>query len=174
MTHSYTRRWNNVTLKPLAQHEIELLRNWRNDSTENLYITRMPFITKEMQSQWFSRYLEDNNCVMMAAYHGQDLVGSVSLYDFNGNTAEFGKLMIGNLYRGKGFGHDITKACLDIGFEDMGLTNIIASVHTENLPALKIYVKIGFVITGRVPFSGGAEGFEFLLALPKERYKRLR
>ena len=174
MRHNYTRSRDRITLKPLERPEIETLRGWRNDSAGNPYITRLPFITGEMQEQWYSRYLEDENCATMSAYHGQDLIGSVSLYGFSANTAEFGKLMVGAPFRGLGFGYDITKACVDIGFEDMGLDTIIASVHTENLSALKIYIKIGFIITGKAPFSGGVEGDEFLIELTKERYNRLQ
>ena len=103
MNHSYTRKWNRVTLNPLERSEIETLRNWRNDVEANPYLTQMPFITKEMQEQWFDHYLEDNNCITMAAYYEQKLIGAVSLYNFNDTAAEFGKLMIGKLFRGGGW-----------------------------------------------------------------------
>ena len=45
----------------------------------------------------------------------------------------------------KGIGFQITKCCCDIGFEKLGMNMIYLEVFSDNIPALKTYLKVGFI-----------------------------
>ena len=87
------------------------------------------------------------------------MVGSVSLYDFNGDVAEIGKIRVGDPEAGgRGIGRYSLVIAMHIGFEKLGLKKIIASVHQENVAAHKNDMKIGFRIVGTHPsVVGGIE-----------------
>ena len=55
-----------------------------------------------------------------------------------------------------------------IGFKYLGINVFNLNVHQQNLAALSIYVKIGFVICGSHDFSGG--GKEIEMTIDKERF----
>ena len=103
MRHTITLSQYNITLRPVEETDIESLRCWRNDSANAKYIRALPYITPQMQREWFEAYLKDDDHVMFAALRAGELIGSVSLYDRYGEEAQFGRLLIGNpTARGKG------------------------------------------------------------------------
>lgn len=174
MRHTITLSQCNITLRPVEETDIESLRCWRNDSANAKYIRALPYITPQMQREWFEAYLKDDDHVMFAALRAGELIGSVSLYDRYGEEAQFGRLLIGNpTARGKGCAAAITSLCLKAGFETLGLSRIYASVHTNNLPALKTYVRVGFLIDGTEPFAPQSEQVAYRISIEKERFLRL-
>jgi RimJ/RimL family protein N-acetyltransferase len=60
-------------------------------------------------------------------------------------SCEFGKLMIGDLQaRGRKLGFTSTALCTHIAFEIFGVELIYMSADRENIPACKVYDKVGF------------------------------
>lgn len=61
-------------------------------------------------------------------------------------------------YWGKGLATETAKASLDHGFNELGLTEIVAHVRKENTASIKVLEKIG--LTYRAPFDfDGNEGY---------------
>lgn len=152
MNHNYTIKNQNVFLRPLGENDIELLRNWRNDKSNSKFLRQIPYITKEAQKQWFVNYLNNADEICFAIEECCELnrvVGSLSLYNFNGDTAEFGKILIGDIEaHGKQIGFNATVAALRIAFETLKLKKVVLEVYEENIAAKRIYEKAGFVCKG--------------------------
>ena len=148
MKHSYFKTYKNIELKPLSQNEIELLRSWRNDPANTKYLSKIPFITEQMQREWFERYLLNVDEMTFAIYEVKELeraVGSLSLYDFSDESAELGKIMVGDsAAHGKKIGYNAVIAALKIAFDDLKLKKVRLTVFEENAKALYIYQKAGF------------------------------
>lgn len=162
MYHNYSARFGNVLLRPLMTEDIENLRVWRNNMHQTRFLRPVGHITPEMQQKWFEKYLENENEITFAIVETKDLnrmVGSVALYDFNGDVAEIGKIQIGDPEAGgRGLGRISLVLAMWIGFRKLGLKKIIASVHQENIAAHKNDMKIGFKIVGTHPsIVGGTE-----------------
>lgn len=162
MDHNYSASYGNVRLRPLKREDIENLRVWRNDAVKTRFLRPIGHITPEMQEKWFENYLNNEQEIVFAIDEIQDLnrmVGSVSLYDFNGDVAEIGKIRVGDPEAaGRGIGRASLVIAMHIGFEKLGLNKIIASVHQENVAAHKNDMKIGFRIVGNHPsVVGGIE-----------------
>jgi len=136
MKHGIELSYRNIKLAPIELEDIECLRNWRNNADLTPYLSKISHITSDMQLVWYNKDLEDKNCYSFAIYETQELqslIGSVALYNFNGNTAEFGRLFIGDTNaRGKGYGYLTTILCLQIGFTKFKLDDITAYVFEEN------------------------------------------
>lgn len=160
MRHNYGAICQNVKLRPLEQGDIEWLRIWRNDDSQTRFLRRLDEITPQMQEKWFEKYLGNSAEIIFAIEEIEQLnrlVGSVALYNFNGDTAEIGRIQVGDpKAHGRGIGEKSFVMALLIGFQRLGLKKITASVHQENIAAHKTYIKIGFRITGHhaAPMGG--------------------
>ena len=151
MQHCYELRYKNVFLRPLLEDDIESLRKWRNKPDSSLYLRKIPFITKEMQIEWYREYKENEDEMIFAIIEDdvlKRLVGSLSLYQFNGPECLFGKILIGdNEAHGRKIGLNATMAAAKIAFEQLGINRVNLYVFPENIAACKTYQRAGFVVS---------------------------
>ena len=172
MKHSYCASYKNCLIRPVRESDIELLRVWRNNTKLSRYLTPVGEITPEMQMEWFHRNREDPNIITFVVDETDKLhrmVGSASLYDFAGTTAEVGKTMIGDdEARGKSLGFYSELMAVYVGFEKLGLERIIARIHEDNQASMKRSRRLGYTVVGKHPFSSG--GFECELECSKEQF----
>jgi len=165
MKHNYSARFGNVLLRPLAEQDIENLRIWRNNFEQTRFLRPIGYISPEMQQQWFEKYLGNENEIAFAIVETKNLnrmVGSVALYDFNGATAEIGKIQIGDPEaHGCGIGRLSLVLAMWIGFKKLGLKKIIGSVHQQNISSHTNFTRIGFNIAGTHPSVVGGIEDEF-------------
>ncbi len=152
MNHSYSIRNKNVILRALEKNDIEKLREWRNEKKNSKFLRQIPYITENAQKRWFENYLKNEDEICFAIEECEQLnrmVGSLSLYNFNGDTAEFGKILIGDKEaHGKRIGFNATYAALKIAFEVLKLKRVVLEVYEDNLAARTIYEQIGFLFKG--------------------------
>lgn len=170
MKHSYYGCYKNVELKPLIEDNIENLRIWRNNAEQTKFLRKIGVITPEMQKCWFENYLDNERDITFGIYETDELnrlVGSLSIYDIEGNRAEIGKIQIGDSEaHGRGIGRISLVIAMKIGFELLGLEEIYASVHQDNIAARSNDLKIGFKIVGNHPSCVG--GLEDEIIINKE------
>lgn len=171
MKHTYSAIYQDVCIRPLEKRDIEKLRIWRNDSYKTRFLRQIGEITPKMQEKWYEDYLEDNNIIIFAIEELYDLkrmVGSLALYDFKGNIAEIGKIQIGDTEaNGRGIGRKSMVMAMWIGFECLGLKNIVGFVHRDNIAAHSNDMKIGFHITGFHEAAVG--GYEDEIEINRQR-----
>jgi len=150
MIHNIFESDENITLCPLQKDDIEFLRKWRNDKNTTPFLTPLPEITAEMQLQWYNSDCADESVYTFAIKENKTgkLIGSVSLYNISGTTAEFGRFLLSPKVRGNGYGKIGTELALKIGFDKLGFTTIKATVHQNNNAAIIAYLKSGFTIYG--------------------------
>lgn len=148
MKHNYQKKYKNVLIRQIEQKDIEIMRQWRNNPNNSRYLRKIPFITEEMQIKWYNNYLYNTDEMCFAIEEIENLhrvVGSLSLYNFFANQAEYGKVLIGDKEaHGKNVGVNSLKAVLYIAFTTLKLKRIILHVYKENIPAVKVYTKVGF------------------------------
>ena len=147
MNHTLKIGYKNTLLRPIEEKDLESLRIWRNE-IKTPFLKQIDYITPKIQKEWFESNNKDKYCYMFAIEEICDLnriVGSVGLYDVQGDTCEFGRLLIGdNEAHGRGIGYLATTLVLYIGFKELGFNKIIADVHADNIAAIKCYTKAGF------------------------------
>lgn len=173
MEHFISARLDNVTIQPLDKKDIELLRQWRNDQEISRYLAPIPYISKEMQRRWFDRYLLDKNNVTFAIEENiflKRVVGSISIYGFQEDKAEIGKIVIGDAEaHGKRLGYRALLLALSYGYKYLRLNKFLLNVHEDNVAARNIYQEVGFEIVGQHPFIKG--GVELEMELSKDMFE---
>ena len=166
MRHQYSAVYDNVRLRPLEERDIENLRNWRNNEEKTKYLRKIPYITSEMQRKWYMDYLENEDEITFAIDEISELnrmVGSVSLYNFQDDVVEIGKIQIGDEDAGgRGIGRKSLVMAMTIAFKLLGINKVVVSVHQENIAAHKNDMKIGFQIVGKheAPMGGVEDEIE--------------
>jgi acetyltransferase, GNAT family len=155
MTHNFQNKFEDIVLKPLEQKNIEDLRNLRNKEENRKCFIYQKEITKEEQENWYKKYSEKEEDLMFSAFLKENEeypVGFAALYniDKNNKKCEFGRIIVDkSKVTKKGIGYQITKCLCDIGFQDLGLDMIYLEVFSDNIPALKTYLKVGFIEKNR-------------------------
>lgn len=166
MKHNYSAEIDAIMIRPLATEDLYLLREWRNDERLSTYLRKIPYITEMAQIKWYDEYTKDDNTLFFAIID-KDLrktVGTVALYNFFNNSCEVGKIMIGDPYsHGKGMGYKALLLAIMIAINMFNVDIFKLDVHEDNIPARKIYDKIGFKVTGKHVFEKG--GYELEMKL---------
>ena len=104
---------------------------------------------------FYINYLKKENDIMFSAFINGVLekpIGYAALYDIDKNSkkCEFGRIIVDkSRVSKKGIGYQITKCLCEIGFEKLGLEMIYLEVFSDNIPAIKTYLKAGFIEKNR-------------------------
>jgi RimJ/RimL family protein N-acetyltransferase len=174
MIHNYSSSYKNVVLNPLKKEDIYKLREWRNNLDNCKYLSKLPYITVEMQEIWFEKYLNDENEIIFSINEILELkrtVGSVSVYNFEDSKCEVGKIMVGDEEaHNKKIGYNSMVAIINLIFEEMSYKIIYLYVYEENIPALKIYQQLGF----KIKEITNQYKKEFLMELTKEEWNHAK
>jgi len=125
----------------------ELLINWSG--------SLFSFPLTESSLDW---YIRDTNIVNSSdafVYKAVDTetgktVGHISLggISWKNRSGRVTRVLVDDTERNKGYGQEMTKAVLKIGFEELGLHRISLGVYENNEAAIHCYQKCGFTIEG--------------------------
>ena len=152
MNTSHVVEYKNIRLRPLSKDDLEILRRIRNDSFVSMYLTRISFISSEMQREWYKKVLKEQSEIIFAIEEREKLkrcVGSCSLYKIGQDDALFGKIATDPEARGMKVGTNSIIAALHVGFSILGKKRIDLFVNKENHVAKKVYSAIGFEVVGQ-------------------------
>jgi RimJ/RimL family protein N-acetyltransferase len=117
---------------------------------------------KEMHEEWKKDFKNMTFCILNK--ETKEPMGDINLFDseeFNG-LPEI-SIMIGEHHSGKGFGKEASKLLIDFAFKKMKVKEIYLSVYKDNLPAVALYEKLGFVTYGEIKDEHNRE--EYLMKI---------
>jgi diamine N-acetyltransferase len=159
-----------IYIRPLEIKDASISFQWRNDKQVWGFTNFRPagFVSEKMEIEWLKQSLlkHDQKRFAICVKGLDSYIGNVQLIDITDNSAEL-HLFLGNkLYWGKGVGLQATKLITQYGFEELGLNSICLKVHPANIPALCIYEKVGFEITGK-------ENGLILMSLDKVKFQSI-
>lgn len=135
-----------ITLTPLKEEDIELVRQWRNSPEVSQYMYTENFISKEQQVKWFERIEQEKNSKYWIINYEGNKIGVASLTDIDRKNRKcFWGFYLGvsNL-RGKGIGAKIEYNVLKYVFEDIRLNKLCGEVLSFNEKVIKMHEKFGF------------------------------
>ena len=101
---------------------------------------------KEMHDEWKKDFKNMTFCILNKKT--KEPIGDINVLDseeFN-NKPEI-SIMIGE-HAGKGFGTEASQLLIDFAFKTLGLKELNLTVYKDNPPAVGLYKKLGFKITG--------------------------
>lgn len=135
-----------ISLTPLQQEDIELVRTWRNSPGVAQYMYTSDLITVEQQAAWFARVVTDPTSVYwLIEYNGQK-IGLASLTDINRNLSScYWAFYLGDTsIRGAGLGAKIEFHVLEFVFNELQLNKLRCEVITFNDKVIIMHEKFGF------------------------------
>ena len=134
-----------IVLNRLTHDNIELVRNWRNDSKISQYMEFQEYITPEMQEKWFQKIDNDNNYFFIIEYEGRK-VGLVNIkdIDYEQKTGEGGIFIYDDEYLNSDVSFRASLCNSDFFFETLNLERITAHILSDNKRAVKYNLMLGF------------------------------
>jgi len=137
----------NISLIPFRKEHISLTFEWiKHPDFQRLFLMRDE-PTWDKHIKYFDHILNDPTQHVYAILSESRHVGNCGVKNISVTNKE-GELWIyiGDPYmRGKGIGSCATRLLLARGFNELGLERIIVHVADFNIPARKIYEKLGFI-----------------------------
>ena len=142
-----------INLKPLQPSNKSPFYLWLNDKDVIRYSLSLFQKTNKRKEidAWFSGLLKDKG-LNLGVYNDNTFIGYAGICNISSanNSGEY-FIFIGDKDSwGKGFGTEISRQILDIGFKDYGLNRIMLTVFGLNIGGIKAYEKASFKYEGRL------------------------
>lgn len=143
-----------VVLRQITESDTDNIVKWRNapDVKKNLY-TQAP-LTTEQHLNWLKNKVNTGYCAQfIIEVHSPDSMRSIGTVfikniDRINLKGEYGIFIGESDARGKGFALKATVKILQHAFEELKLNRIYLTVFSDNLAAINVYQKAGFVQEG--------------------------
>jgi ribosomal-protein-alanine N-acetyltransferase len=136
---------------PLSQKHLSLTYlNWLNDIEVNTYLESGGNYTIQLLSYFLKE--QEQKDLLFWAIHLKDSnkhIGNIKIDPINYelNSGEYGILMGDKTNWGKGFANEASNRIIKHCFEELKLAKITLGVIENNIKAVFLYKKIGFIIT---------------------------
>jgi ribosomal-protein-alanine N-acetyltransferase len=139
-----------LTLRQLVIDDKQAIFNLRSDSEINKYLDRPPCNSIDDAAN-FIKKINENIDKNMALYwaitlSGQNnLVGTICLFGFSdeNESCEIGYELLPN-FQGRGIMREAVKKVIAYAFNTIGIQKIVASLHRDNQPSIKLLDKVLF------------------------------
>ncbi|MEI6553712.1 MAG: GNAT family protein [bacterium] len=163
-----------ITFRPHTREDVQMRVRWLNNHQAVLYAIDEPnhITTEESQNKWFDTYEEKESIgtkKFFTILSDGKYIGFMGLSNINkkiGNASVF--ILIGeDGYRGRGIGKQSMDHLIKYAFEDLNLKSLYLEVDKSNLPAIRLYDKLGFKKIGE-------DGKFFTMTLPKPDVSKIR
>jgi UDP-4-amino-4,6-dideoxy-N-acetyl-beta-L-altrosamine N-acetyltransferase len=139
-----------VTLTPLQQEELELVRGWRNDPKIASLMLDKRHITPEMQQAWFERLQEsERDFYYLAWFKGSPIgVASLTRIDLAAGSCEPGMYIYVDEYRNNIVPFCVAFALDDLAFEHFGVSHLLGKIFDDNTASVRFHEVSGYVRYG--------------------------
>lgn len=138
-----------ITLRRATSDDARLLFSWINDQEIRQMSFSSAAISWEEHSNWFSKKLDDSNCVIYLAFNeDQVAVGQVRFDKTAVSEAEIA-IYTNPTMRSKGYGTKIIETGVKQIVEELSIERVHALIKPENAKSLRAFEKAGFVLAGK-------------------------
>ena len=171
-------------LRELEREDLTHINKWRNDPNLIACLgAPYRYINEDVDSEWYTKYLHTRGdsvrCAIVDIENEKEVLGLISLLSINyiNRSAELHIMIANSKDRGKGMGSFAVKTMIEHAFLNLNLRRIELQVLENNLPAIKLYEKNGFVKEGikrKSNYKNGQYMNMIIMGLLKEEYYRER
>lgn len=147
--------YEDIAFRVIEKEDLEILRKLHNDPSTWINLLNIDFIDEEGQIDWWEKLhnkKDDKRYVICLAEQTEKVIGRLRIQNINylHHNCEIG-LDILPEYRGKGYGYKSYKMVLEFLFKHLNMNMVYLKVADFNPDAKKLYEKVGFTETGRLP-----------------------
>jgi UDP-4-amino-4,6-dideoxy-N-acetyl-beta-L-altrosamine N-acetyltransferase len=135
-----------VKMVTLAQDDIEMVRQWRNDpKIANLMLDKT-HITSEMQQCWFDRLEHATDQFYYLVWFKDQPIGVASLTKVNRDVGccEPGMYIYVDEYRNNIVPFCVAFALNDLAFDVLGLSQLLGKIFTSNQSSVRFHEACGY------------------------------
>jgi RimJ/RimL family protein N-acetyltransferase len=154
-----------IRLRPVGAGDGPRLRQWREAAQGNAGVAQAGFGRRS------------DRRVLAIDTRGGEFIGQIALEHiaWRQRTAELWVHIGEESQRSRGYGTDAVRTAVRYAFEVLGLERVYLRVHADNRPAVRCYLKCGFVKEGLLRGGGRVERPLLLMSLRRpEGLQRLR
>ena len=149
--------YKDIAFRVIEKSDLEILRNLHNDPSTWMNLYNIDFIDENNQLEWWQNLYKkknDKRFVICMADKPGTVIGRLRIQNINWqhHNCEVG-LDILPKYRGKGYGKTSYEMVLEFLFQHYNMHMVYVKVADFNPNAKKLYEKVGFNETGRLPQS---------------------
>ena len=168
MDHSFCIAEKDIMLIPMNRNDNSMYVDFRNNDGVRTKLINSETVSDNAKKKWFDAYLQDESALMFSIYSNRGIfLGGNSIYniDKEKRRAEYGRLIISKAECIDNcidhVGEKATRAAISIAKSRVHLKSLYLSVWEDNIPAKRIYEKVGFIVTG-ADSSISSEGKQLL------------
>lgn len=170
--------YEDIAFRVIEKDDLEILRRLHNDPSTYLNLLNIDFIDEEGQVEWWKNLYkkrDDKRFVICFAQKPNEIIGRLRIQNINyaHNNCEVG-LDILPEYKGQGYGLKSYEMVLDFLFNHFNMNMVYLKVADFNPNAKKLYEKVGFKESGRLPqfyYRHGKYWDYIIMSLTKDEYK---
>ena len=143
---------NTIELRSLQESDLDFLYNIENDYRLWRFGSEKQDFSKQDLLEYIQNSkldIEVNNQLRLIIVFKKEPVGMIDLYDYNGEYAGVGILVI-KQFRRKGIAKKSLILLIDYCFNKLNLNELFCSIKKENIYSLKLFKSIGFKETGEL------------------------
>lgn len=141
-----------ISLRPIKVEDTDMVLKWRNSLNVKSNFLYSEEITKNMHMDWIENKIKKGLVDQFIIYtnHEKKDIGSIYLRDIDhkAKSAEYGIFIGENEFLNKGYGTEASKLILEYAFRSLNLNKVKLRVLSDNIVAIKSYLKLGFKIEG--------------------------
>ena len=137
-----------VSIRKFQKDDISNKVKWINDSVNNEFLHYDLPLTIEGTTKWFENVLNNGNRYDMVIEYKGIPVGVIGIINIDKKKGEYYITLGEHQYKRKGISQKATELILDYAFNELNLEKVWLCVDEDNIPARKLYEKIGFVQEG--------------------------
>lgn len=171
-------RGTRIRLRPVEQHDLELLVGWRNTPENWVHFFNKFPLSVAGQQGWFSRLVasETKKLFIICTLDDDQPIGTIGLdnIDFPNQSSEYGNILVGDKqFAGKGLAREATQLLLSFAFQHLNMNRVYLRVLQENTSAIRLYERTGFRHEGvqrQAYFSNGCFRNVVLMALLRHEH----
>ncbi|MGK9477938.1 GNAT family N-acetyltransferase [Melioribacter sp. OK-6-Me] len=171
--------YQDLSFRVIEKEDLEILRKLHNDPSTWMNLLNIDFIDEEDQIEWWKnlhKKKNDQRYVICFAEKPEEIIGRLRIQNINWlhKNCEIG-LDILPEYRGKGFGKKSYEMVLEFLFNHYNMHMVYLKVADFNPNAKKLYEKVGFKETGRLPqfyFRHGKYWDYIIMSMLKDEYQK--
>ena len=143
----------NLIFRAIEEKDLQLIVQWRNNPDNNYYFYEHEPLSLSMQKIWYDKYLKSidtDKIFIIDEISTSETIGMVSVYhiDYRSKKAEWGRLLLVEKARGKGYGKEIEKTIYSYVFNYLNLNKLFCEIYSFNTPVINLHEKMGCKVDG--------------------------
>jgi RimJ/RimL family protein N-acetyltransferase len=134
-----------AVLRMLDESDLDTSLAWRNHADSRGGFHTSAIIQPDQHRAWYRAYLEREDDFVFILDVGGRPVAQAALYDVADGAAELGRVLVDPSARGLGHAHRVVALTLRVADEVLGLERLHLEVKGDNLRAIHVYERAGFI-----------------------------